>query len=98
MFIKLRLNGSGLGLTIFHKMSPRTRVFVTKLLIIISVFLNLFSDRTTWAKVYGTKYSRGYAIIVDIRHGIPSFGEIKEVLILDGSEVMLQYTALSVLE
>ncbi|KAM7426608.1 hypothetical protein ABFA07_022132 [Porites harrisoni] len=54
--------------------------------------------KTTWAKVYGTKYSRGYAIIVDIRHGIPSFGEIKEVLILDGSEVLLQYTALSVLE
>ena len=74
------------------------KVFETELLIIISIFLNLFSDRTTWAKVYGTKYSRGYAIIVDIHHGIPSFGEIKEVLILDGSEVMLQHTALSVLE
>ena len=32
------------------------KLFVTKLLIIISVFFfYLFSDRTTWAKVYGTK-------------------------------------------
>ncbi|KAJ7383804.1 hypothetical protein OS493_026338 [Desmophyllum pertusum] len=53
---------------------------------------------TTWAKVYGTKYSRGYVIIVGIRHGIPIFGEIKQLLILDGNVVMCQYTALSVLE
>ena len=79
----------GLALTICNKIIDYYFCFF---------FIYLFSDRTTWAKVYGTKYSRGYAIIVDIRHGIPSFGEIKEVLILDGSEVLLQYTALSVLE
>ena len=78
----------GLALTISNKIIDYYLFF----------YIYLFSDRTTWAKVYGTKYSSGYAIIVDIRHGIPSFGEIKEVLILDGSEVMLQHTALSVLE
>ena len=47
--------------------------------------------------MYGTKYSRG-RVIVGIRHGIPIFGEVKQVLILDGNVVMFQYTALSVIE
>jgi len=53
---------------------------------------------TTWAKVYGTKYSRGHVIIVGIRHGTPIFGEVKQVLILDGNVVVFQYSALSVIE
>lgn len=48
--------------------------------------------------MYGTKYCRGYVIVVGIWHGVPVFGEVKEVLILDGNIVMFQYTSLSVLE
>ena len=48
--------------------------------------------------MYGTKYSRGHVIIVGIRHGTPIFGEVKQVLILDGNVVVFQYSALSVIE
>ena len=47
---------------------------------------------------YDTKYCRGFVIIVRIWCGIPIFGEVKEVIILDGHKVILQYTTLRVLE
>lgn len=69
------------------------------LIIIYTICISSFIfGRATWAKVYGTKYCRGFVIIVGIWHGIPIFGEVKEVIILDGNKVILQYRTLRVLE
>ena len=58
----------------------------------------LFLFRTSWAKVFGTKYCKGYAVVAGIRHATPTFGEVNKVLVLNGSEVLLQYTALRVIQ
>ena len=58
----------------------------------------MFSFRTSWAKVFGTKYCRDYVIVAGFYHGIPVFGEINLVLILNGSELLFQYKPLRVTE
>jgi len=68
------------------------------LLIIYTICISFIFGRTTWVKVYDTKYCRGFVIVVGIWRGIPIFGEVKEVIILDGHKVILQYTTLRVLE
>ena len=52
----------------------------------------LFLFRTSWAKAFGTKHCKGYAVVAGIRHATPTFGEVNKVLVLNGSEVLLQYT------
>ena len=67
-------------------------------LISIKIILYFLHFRTSWTKVFGTKYCKGYVIIAGIRHATPIFGEIDKVLVLDGREVLLKYTALRVIE
>lgn len=43
---------------------------------------------------FGTRYGKDYVIVAGLRHGIPVFGEINLVLILNGSE--FQYKTLRV--
>ena len=57
-----------------------------------------FPFRTSWSIVFGTKYCKGHVIVAGIRHATPIFGEINEVLVLDGSEVLLQYAPLRVIQ
>lgn len=53
---------------------------------------------TSWSIVFGTKYCKGHVIVAGIRHATPIFGEINKVLVLDGSEVLLQYAPLRVIQ
>lgn len=54
--------------------------------------------RTSWAKVFGTKYCKGCVIVINLCHGTPVFGEIKEVFILDGNAILLSYNIVRVME
>lgn len=53
--------------------------------------------RTSWVKVYGTKYARGCVVVVALHHGVPIFGKVEQILIV-GEIVILRYKRLRVLE
>ena len=57
-----------------------------------------FFFRTSWARVYGTKYSQGSVVIVAMLHGVPVLGIVDKVLIVNGEVVILRYNKLRVLE
>lgn len=62
---------------------------------IIPAFL-FFS--TSWVKVFGTHYAKNCVLVIGIRHGDPVLGQMKQVLLVDGSIVVFKYNCLQILE
>lgn len=54
--------------------------------------------KTSWAKVYVTKYMPGSVIVFNFHHGFPVFGEIKQVFVADGHKVCFEYSKINVVE
>ncbi|XP_068747232.1 uncharacterized protein [Montipora capricornis] len=40
--------------------------------------------RTSWAKVFGTKYTRGSVIVIALYHAVPVFGKVDQVFVVNG--------------
>ena len=49
-------------------------------------------------KVYGTRYTKDCIVVTGLCHGIPIFGKIKRILVLEDTSVVFQYNTLEVLE
>ena len=49
-------------------------------------------------KVFGTLYAKNCVLVIGIRHGDPVLGQMKQVLVVDGSTVVFQYNCLQILE
>ncbi|XP_058961485.1 uncharacterized protein [Pocillopora verrucosa] len=54
--------------------------------------------RTSWVKVYGTKYVKGDVIVIDYHHGFPILGKIQKVLVVERHIVWFQYLKINVTE
>ena len=48
--------------------------------------------------MFGTKYTRGSVVIIALYHGVPVFGKVDQVFIVNGEMVILRYKILRVLE
>ena len=51
-------------------------------------------NRTSWIKVYGTKYKRGCIVVLSLQHGDPVFGKVNEVMLVDGKHIIFKCTIL----
>ena len=53
---------------------------------------------TSWVKVFGTLYAKNCVLVIGIHHGDLVLGQMKQVLVVDGSTVVFQYNCLQILE